>query len=144
MCRQQSEVSTPNRTFGEAMLRRERIIAGASRPSAGVGAAEGHILTPKRGIAKGIHFKFPWLGRDHNSYFYHPKPKRPKPPHLIYSIHKNKKRTDFPLKNQSGKALILLKLFTLFFSKKTNYIDIDVKITGSIFIIIKSPKAIKL
>ena len=36
--------------FGEAMLRRERIIAGASRPSDGVVAAEGHILQPCEGF----------------------------------------------------------------------------------------------
>ncbi|MWN32166.1 hypothetical protein [Gilliamella sp. Pra-s54] len=117
MCRQQSEVSTPNRTFGEFVARLERFHKRCVKTERRRRVAEGHILQPKRGIAKGIRFKFPWLGRVHNSYFIHPKLKRPKPPHSIHSIHPPPKKSIILIKNQPGKVLILLKFFSVFLAK---------------------------
>ncbi|MWN06576.1 hypothetical protein [Gilliamella sp. Pas-s95] len=114
MCRQQSEVSTPNRTFGEFVVRRERVHKRCVKTERRRRAAVGHILQPKRGIAKGIRFNS--LCSDLVTIAILFTQGQNVRNHRTQSIlFTNPKRPDFLPKNQSEKVLILLKFFLIVF-----------------------------
>ncbi|MWN06079.1 hypothetical protein [Gilliamella sp. Pas-s95] len=108
MCRQQSEVSTPNRDVWRGYVSPGANHSRCVKTERRRRAAVGHILQPKRGIAKGIRFNS--LSSDVVTIaILSTQGQNVRNLRTQFILFTNPKKPDFPPKNQSEKVLILLK-----------------------------------